>query len=199
MTFLTIQLYSFLRCPYAMRARMALHVAAIPHETIEVNLKNKPAEMLAISPKGTVPVLQLTDGRVLEESLDIMYYALNHNDPENCLPTENERETCEQLIVQNDRVFKIHLDRYKYHTRYPEANRETHRIEGEKILADIDARIARHHGYLLAPRLTMADIAIFPFIRQWASVENGNLQPFEHLEAWLRARTDSALFHAIML
>jgi glutathione S-transferase len=198
MTLHTARLYSFLRCPYAMRARMALHVAAIPHETIEVNLKNKPPEMLAISPKGTVPVLQLTDGRVLEESLDIMRYALTQHDPENWLPTESEREACEQFIMQNDKVFKTHLDRYKYHTRYPEANRETHHLEGEKILANIDARIARHNGYLLAARLTLADIAIFPFIRQWASVEGGNLQAFEHLEAWLRARTDSALFHAIM-
>ena len=194
----TARIYSFLRCPYAMRARMALHVAAIPHETTEVNLKNKPPEMLAISPKGTVPVLQLADGRVLEESLDIMRYALTQHDPENWLPTESEREACEQLIVQNDTVFKIHLDRYKYHTRYPEANRETHRLEGETILADLDTRIAHHGGYLIAPRLTFADIAIFPFVRQWASVEGGNLQAFEHVEAWLRARTDSALFRAIM-
>jgi len=190
-------LYSFLRCPYAMRARMALHVAGIACHMIEVRLKNKPPEMLALSPKGTVPVLHLPDGRVIDESLDIMHYALSQHDPEHWLPTPAEQAECAALIEQNDKQFKWHLDRYKYPTRYEAVNSQEHRALGEAILSDLEMRLT-DTSFILAGRLTMADIALFPFIRQWAGVQADALHGFPKLAAWLHARTESELFKAVM-
>ena len=117
-------LYSFRRCPYAMRARLALRVAGVPYELREVALKAKPAAMLALSPKATVPVLQLPDGSVLEESLDIMAWALAQSDPEGWL-AQGSPEEAQALIERNDGPFKHLLDRYKYANRHPEVHGRT--------------------------------------------------------------------------
>ena len=112
-------LYSFRRCPYAIRARMAICYAGVPVELREILLKNKPPGMLAASPKGTVPVLVLPDGRVLDESCDVMRWALAIHDPDNWMDPALSREAS-RLIAENDGSFKTHLDHYKYADRYPE-------------------------------------------------------------------------------
>ncbi|MBT8427753.1 MAG: glutathione S-transferase N-terminal domain-containing protein, partial [Erythrobacter sp.] len=119
-------LYSFRRCPYAMRARMALSISGAEYEHREVVLRDKPPQMLEVSPKGTVPVLVTEDGAVLEESLDIMRWALSQNDPEGWLARDDGK-----LLAANDGPFKHHLDRYKYSTRYDDVDPEEH---GKKAL-----------------------------------------------------------------
>jgi len=188
-------LYSFIRCPYAIRARMSLLYAGIKYELREVSLKNKPPEMLSISPKGTTPVLQLGDGRVLEESLDIMDWALDQNDPDGWLRFSQEQLELEQtLITHNDSDFKQALDRYKYHIRFTEPQ-STYREQAEIYLQKLD-QLLQTHKFLLGDRPAMADIAIFPFVRQFAHVD---LQWFEnsHYQAlgnWLKYYKSSALF-----
>lgn len=125
-------LYSFRRCPYAMRARLALRYSGVPLEIVEVSLKAKPAAMLALSPKGTVPVLSV-DGRVIDESLDIMRWALAQHDPQDWLLKDDgpAQQRIEALIAENDQVFKLHLNRYKYAERYPEQPMEYYRSQGK--------------------------------------------------------------------
>lgn len=186
-------LYTFRRCPYAMRARMALYTAKIGHEHREVDLKNKPQAMLTISPKGTVPVLQFSDGGILEESLDIMKWAFNT--PE--LPLEEAR-----LIAENDTTFKKALDRYKYPGRYPEEVGSDYRGQCEMFLKMLEDRLAL---FSLAPFLTgttpkLIDMALFPFIRQCAHVDpvwfEG--QPFPRLKTWLEFFVSGPLFQQVM-
>jgi glutathione S-transferase len=194
-------LYSYRRCPYAMRARMALRYSNIEIEIREIVLKQKPAHMLAVSPKGTVPVLVLHDGTAIDESLDIMQWALAQHDPENWLlngDAEGGREA-EALIVVNDRQFKPVLDRYKYAVRFPEKSVEVHRTEGESFLQQLDQRL-QSQAYLLASRCTLADVAIFPFIRQFAMVDMAWFEQssFAALRRWLAGLTESQLFQEIM-
>ena len=129
-------LYSFRRCPYAMRARMALRYSGVAVDIVEVSLKAKPAEMLALSGKGTVPVLS-ADDRVIDESLDIMRWALAQNDPQDWLLKADPAAAAQiaSLIEHNDQVFKVHLNRYKYAERYPEQPMEVYRGEGEVFFA----------------------------------------------------------------
>jgi len=190
-------LYSFRRCPYAMRARLALWSAGITVELREVKLANKPAEMLEISPKGTVPVLQNPDGTLLEQSEDIMRWALGHNDPEGWLEGDNRA-----LIERNDGPFKHHLDRYKYATRYQddEGHGEVdHRTKGYETLQDLDARLS-DQPQLCGPTRTMADMAIFPFIRQFANTDRAWFDALElpHLQRWLAGHLESDIFKAII-
>lgn len=131
-------LYSFRRCPYAIRARMAIIYASIPVEIREVELKNKPEDMLAISPKGTVPVLEITNGAVIEESLDIMRWALAQHDLEHWLRFSNEAG---RLIKWNDGDFKYYLDRYKYADRFPDFSQENYRKQAEVFLTELEARL----------------------------------------------------------
>ena len=128
-------LYSFRRCPYAMRARMALSVSGASYEHREVVLRDKPPEMLEVSPKGTVPVLVVPGAPPLEESLDIMHWALGQNDPEGWLDRNDQL-----LIETNDGPFKHHLDRYKYATRYDDVDPEEHRAAAFDILKQLDER-----------------------------------------------------------
>jgi glutathione S-transferase len=191
-------LYSFRRCPYAMRARMALLYSSINLELREVLLKDKPASMLAISPKGTVPVLQLSDSEVLDQSRDIMHWALAIDDPQQWL-NEELLDSINQLIDYNDNQFKTHLDHYKYWERFPAESQEFYRTQGEIFLNLLEEHLSRHR-YLLADRISMADIALFPFIRQFAFVDKGwfDQAPYPKLQIWLQSFLESPLFLAAM-
>lgn len=193
-------LYSFRRCPYAIRARLALKLAGVAVELREVVLRDKPAEMLAMSPKGTVPVLRLHDGTVLEESLDIMRWALSQHDPHGCLRV-GELAEVQALIDANDGGFKTLLDRYKYPERHPEAGQQAYRDEAMVWLLALDGRLA-HSRQLLGDTPSLADLALMPFVRQFAQVDAPWFDaeaPCTHLKAWLTAWTGSALFDAVMV
>ena len=190
-------LYSFRRCPYAMRARMALAQAGIAVELREVLLKDKPEQMLELSPKGTVPVLLATGGEVVEESINVMHWALKQNDPEGWLDSAES----DALIQENDGEFKSALDRYKYHTRHPEHPREHYRAQGEVFLQKLETRLEKNAGAALAgPTTSLADIAIFPFIRQFAGADADwfSTSPYPHLRAWLDKWVNSELFLRVM-
>ena len=190
-------LYSYRRCPYAMRARMAIWAANIQVEVREISLREKPAHLLQISPKGTVPVLQLPDGTVLEQSLDIMQWALARNDPQGWLNAD--LEAVNELIAINDGEFKKALDRYKYPDRYPEHAQQVYREQGEQFLQRLETALAQY-DYLLGDKPTMADVAIFPFIRQFAAVDAEwfATHPSPQLRAWLAGWLESPLFAEIM-
>lgn len=190
-------LYSFRRCPYAMRARMALCYAGIRVELREVDLKNKPAALLETSPKGTVPVLVLPDGTVIDESLDIMYWALGQNDPDGWLAADKEETAF--LIERNDGEFKNALDRYKYPNRFPNEDCRPAKDKCEEILNDLDNRL-KQNGFLLSPHSTLADIALFPFIRQCAFTDEDRFDalPYTHLQDWLDQNMKSDLFQEVM-
>ena len=189
-------LYSFRRCPYAMRARMALRYSGVPVEIVEVSLKAKPAEMLAISPKGTVPVLD-ADGRVIDESLEIMRWALAQNDPQGWLLDGDSRIA--ELIEANDQGFKIDLNRYKYAERYPEQPMEVYRGAGAVFLQRLEG-LLQDRDYLLAGHPSLADIALLPFVRQFAHVDREWFAqtPYVRLQAWLQRFLESELFTSIM-
>lgn len=190
-------LYSFRRCPYAMRARMALAASGIAVRVREIVLRDKPAEMLTASPKGTVPVLVLTDGRVVDESLDVMRWALAQKDPDGWLNAD-ANETA-RLVQLNDGPFKHALDRYKYPERH-NANPAEHRAAGMEILTGLTERLTIMGGQLLGPAPTLADIAIFPFVRQFAATDEAfwTATAPAILQAWLNGHTASARFVSIM-
>lgn len=190
-------LYSYRRCPYAMRARMAIWAASITVEVREISLREKPAHLLHISPKGTVPVLQLPDGTVLEQSLDIMQWALAQNDPQGWLNADPEAVNA--LITINDGDFKKALDRYKYPDRYPEHTQAFYREQGEQFLQRLEAALEQH-DYLLGDKHSMADVAIFPFIRQFAAVDAEWFasSPYPKLRVWLEGWLESPLFAEVM-
>ena len=173
-------LYSFRRCPYAMRARWALLEAGLLVQWREIALKAKPSEMLAVSPKGTVPVLVLPDGSVIEESLAVMHWALDQADPREL----RNAGDASALIEQNDGAFKHHLDRFKYTDRYPGTNKEEQRAAGLAILQNWNQRIA-DQGWLLGERCSLADAALWPFVRQWRiadpeGFDNNSLEALRH-------------------
>ena len=197
------RLYSFRRCPYAMRARLAIVLAELKVELREIVLKNKPAQMLAISPKGTVPVLELveTDGssrRVIEESRDILQWALEQHDPQAVLDVEPA--SAQALIEQNDNEFKHWLDRYKYSDRYPELSQLEYRERGELFLQVLETLLAKHR-YLLGDTISSADIGIMPFVRQFAHVDQEVFYqlPYPHLQQWLRDWLQHPAFQQVMV
>lgn len=186
-------LYSFRRCPYAMRARMALLVRAVPFVIREVVLRDKPAEMITASPKATVPVLVLSDGRVIDQSIDIMRWALRGNDPENWLAGDNAA-----LIGIFDDRFKHHLDRYKYADRHGSDPVE-HRLAGLTLLQDLEAHLATTENLCRETR-ALADVAIMPFVRQFATVDRPwfDAQPIPRTRRWLAHHVASPLFEQAM-
>ena len=194
-------LYSFRRCPYAMRARLAIASSKIPCELREVVLKDKPAQLISLSAKATVPVLHTTDGEVIDESIDIAYWALQQNDPQQWLQSLSmqQQEPLHELIALNDGEFKYFLDRYKYADRYPEHDEQYYREQGEKTLTKLETLLARN-GCLLTTQWTLADIALLPFIRQFAFVDKAwfDSAPYPHVRRWLNDFLDSALFKQIM-
>ncbi len=193
-------LYSFRRCPYAMRARMAITASGLNVELRDILLKDKPEEMISASPKATVPVLVTNDGQILEESLDILYWGLEQSDPECWLPEDGEQlREIKNLIAENDGPFKSALDRYKYHVRFPEKSREDYRQEGENFLAKLENRLAQGN-FLMGEAPTVADIAIFPFIRQFANSDRNwfDTAPYPALQQWLEYWLRSEIFLHIM-
>lgn len=199
-------LYSFRRCPYAMRARLALAVSGVKVEHREVVLRNKPPEMLAASTKGTVPVLVLPDGRVIDESLDIMLWALRQNDPAHWLQSEDARlDDMLALIRVNDGAFKRNLDRYKYPNRYPQESDAdiaafalVQRDLGARWLDEMESRL--DGGWLFGNTASLADMATLPFMRQFAHTDADwfSAQPWPQLQAWLARFEESGLYLGVM-
>ena len=191
------RLYTYRRCPYAIRSRLALHQANIDYESIEISLKDKSSEFLALSPKGTVPVLVDIDGAVIEESLEIMLWALNQNDPA-CWLLNDENISC-KLIDENDLNFKKNLDRYKYADRFPEHSKEYYRSQCEIFLNLLNDKLQANH-YLMAERITFADVAIFPFIRQFALVDEDWFlnSKYQELKQWLNDFKNTEMFQEVM-
>lgn len=189
-------LYSFRRCPYAIRARLAMAISGVAVETIEVDLKAKPERMLLLSPKGTVPVLELPDGKVMDESLDIMLWALRLNDASGLLERLDDSLV---LIQRNDGEFKQALDHYKYPDRYPEFSQEHYREQGEIFLCDLNDRLQQHQ-YLLGDKASLADLALMPFVRQFAQVDRAwfAASGYSNLRDWLDAWVVSDLFSAVI-
>ncbi|MDG2174755.1 MAG: glutathione S-transferase [Gammaproteobacteria bacterium] len=193
-------LYTFRRCPYAIRARMALSNSDIKVEIREVSLKNKPQAMLDLSKKGEVPVL-VVDEKVIDESLDIMLWALKFNDPDGWYSqyTETESKIALQLITQNDEEFKEWLDKYKYADHHPEYNQEYYREKCGEYFLVLETAL-QNKAYLMGENISLADIAIFPFVRQFAMV---NQNWFDHchypgIRNWLTSLLDLPLFTRVM-
>lgn len=187
-------LYSFRRCPYAMRARLAIAISGQTVELREIRLSAKPAPMLSASPKGTVPVLVLADDGVIDQSLDIMRWALARHDPEGWLQRDDPA-----LVARNDGPFKHDLDRYKYPDRHG-SDALAHRAAGLTFLQVLDQRLAQDAQLCGAAR-GLADLAIMPFVRQFAAVDPVwfEQQPLPHVQRWLAGHLDSPLFDAIMV
>jgi len=185
--------YSFRRCPYAMRARMALLIGGVAFQLREVKLSAKPPEMPAASPKGTVPVLVLPDGRVIDESLDIMHWALGGHDPEGWL-----RGVDAPLIAANDGPFKYHLDRYKYPQRHGTDPTE-HRAAALALLAPLEERLD-DQPWLCGLTRALTDAALMPFVRQFAATDEPWFvaQPLPAVQRWLRKQLVSPLFERVM-
>ncbi|MCA0041957.1 glutathione S-transferase [Celeribacter litoreus] len=188
-------LYSFRRCPYAMRARLAIASAGIEVELREIVLRDKPAEMLAASPKGTVPVLIVSD-QVIDESRDIMDWALAQNDPECLLDMPAEGE---DWIAAIEGPFKTALDRYKYDTRYEDADATAEREVAASILRQVDPQL-RQTPWLFGEKPSLADLATITFVRQYAMVDRDwfNAQDWPGVIGWLDRFLDSPRFAAIM-
>lgn len=185
-------LYSFRRCPYAMRARLALAISDTRCELREVKLSAKPEALLVASPKGTVPVFVLPGGAVIDQSIDIMRWALARNDPERWLECDDP-----DLIAANDGIFKYHLDRYKYPERHATDPVE-HRDKALSFLKEFDTYLAGARRNAGSGSLT--EFAIMPFVRQFAAVDEAWFgQALPGLHAWLHEHLASELFNAIML
>jgi UPF0176 protein len=201
-------LYSFRRCPYAMRARLALAVSGQPCELREIELKNKAPELLAASPKATVPVLVMPGGEVIDQSLDIMLWALRQHDPEHWLtPQHGTLQAMQTLIAGNDGLFKSHLDRYKYPNRYAQEQgnhaarkfSEIHRASGARWLMGLEVMLTQH-DWLLGSAASWADMAVLPFVRQFAHTDPAwfDAQAWPQLRSWLTRWEASSLFQSVM-
>jgi glutathione S-transferase len=193
-------LWSFRRCPYAIRARLALQAAGVAVDLREVSLQAKPEEMLEVSPKGTVPVLVLPapaggQGRVIDQSLEVMRWALEQSDPQDLLRRGQPSQVAliDALIATNDDTFKVHLDRFKYASRFPAADPAVHREAALAVLRGWNGRLetagaSRQGGWLLGARPCLADLALLPFVRQFrlADPDGFNAEAgLEALRGWL--------------
>jgi glutathione S-transferase len=193
-------LYSFRRCPYAIRARLALAHAGLACELREINLRNKPQALLDASPKGTVPVLVLQDGQVVDQSLEVMLHALRSNDPDGWLqPTQGSLEDMLALIARNDSFFKQALDRCKYPERHDAEAVNLAQTDALTWLSSLNDQL-EETGYLFGLHPSLADMALRPFVRQYARIDEAqwNEQPWPHLQDWLQRWIDSALFAEVM-
>ena len=187
-------LYSYRRCPYAMRARMASKYAEVEVEHREIELRNKPQSMLLASPKGTVPVLCLDDGLALDQSLEIMHWALGRSDPNGWALVDEA--IAHDWVTKNDGPFKLLLDQYKYPNRYPHLNAvDVLRDAIALMLEPLEAAL-HSHRYLIGDSLSWVDVAIFPFIRQFSMVNPVEFESLKltQMKAWLKAQIESELF-----
>lgn len=192
--------FNFRRCPYAMRARMALWQAGtIPGNIVEVDLKDRPQALYDISPKGSVPVLQLEDGTVIDESLDIMQWALSQNDPGGWFIDDPKVVDLIDIMTKQNGKFKSQLDRYKYPTRYPDEDCSGAQEKAQSYLEMLDQRLSDNR-YLFGAQRSYADVAIFPFIRQCANTNREwfDSLPLPNLQRWLIEHLEWDLFQTIM-
>ncbi len=192
-------LYTFRRCPYAIRARLALACAGIEVEQREVALRDKPADLLAISAKATVPVLQLPSGQVIDQSLDIMLWALRQNDPHGWLNMADP-SLAQHWIERNDGPFKKALDRYKYAGRHPEVPATEHRTQAlELFMVPLEQQLQATQ-FFFGATASIADAAIFPFVRQFAMVDQRWFDgaALDHVRGWLEGWLASDLFASVM-
>ena len=192
-------LYTYRRCPYAMRARMALIVSGVAFDAYEISLRDKPAPMLAASPKGTVPVLVLPCGAVLEESLHIMRWAFEQNDPASWWSNAQTPEN-QTLVSLNDGPFKQQLDRYKYPERFNPIERDMQRDQATSgLLQQLEQRLSEE-PYLGGSAPCATDLAIFPFVRQFRAVDEPwfDAQALPVTQRWLQGWLQSELFERCM-
>ena len=194
---MTPTLYSYRRCPYAMRARMALKYAGIQVEHREIELRNKPQSMLQLSPKGTVPVLRM-DNLVIDQSLDILHWALQQSDPHGW--KEVDESIANSWIEKNDGPFKTLLDQYKYPNLFPELDPEAVLDEVLQVMLIPMEQVLQNFQYLMGNRLSWVDVAIFPFIRQFSMVDPNKFEqlPIPAVKKWLNQQLESELFDSVM-
>ena len=193
-------LWSFRRCPFAIRARLAIVASGQIVRLREILLREKPTTFLAASPKGTVPVLDLCDGRIIDESRDIMFWALDKNDPEGWLDVwRRQPDRVELFLDKLDGSFKNNLDRYKYASRYDASLARLHRNDGEKFLITLNEMLEQT-GALSGRNLGLMDFASLPFVRQFriADPEWFDAQSWQHLSRWLDSFIHSAGFNEVM-
>ncbi len=195
-------LYSYRRCPYAMRARFTLIYSQIPFELREIEMRNKPEHMLQLSPKGTVPVLFTVEQEVIDQSLDIMYWSLHQHDPQAWLPLKGsqERQLMEHWININDGPFKRLLDIYKYPQRFPQENHQKIFEEALELYVLPLNRRLEDAPFLLGKNISMFDVALFPFVRQFVGVDPQIMKqlPIQAILVWLNFFQLSDLFHKVM-
>ena len=193
-------LYTFRRCPYAMRARFAIRSSKIIVEIREIKLQEKPLEFLKLSPKGTVPVLITNSGEVLEESLDIIYWALNKNDPHKWLAKGKlENQEIIKLLDDLENKFKPNLDKYKYPSRFSGVDQYLHRDKNICFLKKLNYYLENNKS-LNCEHLSLLDYAIFPFVRQFRNVDQDWFDKlnFIFLNKWINQIIDSKDFSSIM-
>jgi glutathione S-transferase len=193
-------LYSFRRCPYAIRARLAVRSSGTAVELREVLLRDKAPEFLDASPTATVPALVPCKGPVIDESLDIVLWALRRNDPEGWMtPQTGSLAAMLSLVEANDGPFKTHLDRYKYHVRHSDIDPLAERASASQFLRDLEGRLSAG-SHLFGPHVSLADMAIVPFVRQFANVDRQwfDGENWSHLRQWLETFENSSRFAAIM-
>ncbi len=195
-------LYSFRRCPYAMRARIAMFLSGYSCELREVILSKKPKEMVELSPKGTVPVLVLSSGEIIDESLDVMRYVFGRNDKLGILRQYNRYQNeMDPIISLFDGKFKYHLDRYKYASRYKEIDHLEHREKAMNCLEALTSGFLEKSNYLYGNSLSFLDIALLPFIRQYRIADPqwfDNEMPFISIRTWLHNFLDSEVLRRVM-
>ena len=193
-------LYSFRRCPYAMRARLALAATGSAVELREVVLRDKPAEMHEASPKGTVPILILENGNILEESRDIINWALDKSDQEGWKAfSESDLSKMNALIDESDGSFKAALDAYKYGSRDDTIDTSKERVEGARFIHALNEML-EGQVYLFGDTFSFADGAILPFVRQFAHVDKEWFwsQGWPNVIVWLEGFLESERFKSIM-
>ena len=188
-------LYSFRRCPYAMRARLAIQSSGIKVQLREIVLRDKASEFLASSPKGTVPIL-IYGNKVIEESLGVMQWALSQADPEGWLKVPEARY---DWISRNDGPFKTALDRTKYSERFPNLDANLEQEKAAKFLEDLNSQIG-DSPWMFGTNCSLVDMAIIPFVRQFSKIDSGwfNAQGWQNLHRWLNAFLNSSRFNLIM-
>ena len=179
-----------------MRARISMYYSKISYEHREILLKERPKKLYQLSPKGTIPVLNLPDGKVIDESLDIMKWSVSVNDPDSWYVNNIDRQL--EIISINDKEFKKWLDRYKYHDRYPEYSVEYYRGKCEKILYNFEKILAREK-FLFSNNISLADVALLPFVRQFSNVDIIWFRKrFIHLSGWMDGLIGMEIFQAMM-